>query len=302
MKKRCLLILTAVAAFVFSLTFAGCKSNESERIPDVHPLSVIRAGNSIYLQVPVQSHKKIMESIILYAFEDISEKDAGTIVNHVDTLYVGATVASGNEHIDVVAEGRFPAIALNAVFTKKNGWNKKNYEAVSSEYALSRKYQNKFEVYSRDDTGLGISFPTNKFVCASNDIDSALELYSLREPLDETDVNGWLTQESEDIKFFVTNPDDYISQITGDSLSISCENVCGFLRYVGKSRDGRKNDCYKLIVNLNLENKNVVRSTKTLMTIALGMKGFSVKQNGERTIEITSPEVNFEDFMSGQLF
>ncbi len=260
---------------------ASCKSTPAP-LPEVDPLSVLEEDSSIYAYVPVQNHKKLTKDVIYATVSGVTEKDAERIVEHVESLYAGLGTVKDRSRLQIVACGSIPQIAVNAVFKKKNGWEKTEYDAATTEENTLLGYPNKFSFYTRLDTDFELSFPSEKMFCASRAVMPLLDRYSLRQKLSETPYSDWIKQETEDILFYITKPGQYLRSMIGMNVN-GCDAVFGKVI-------AEKDDNYSLEFYVHLSNEKAMRFFVSALSLSFGMMGGTVEQVDSLTVKMSGVE------------
>lgn len=284
--KRLFFIL--LPFFFLSLFFYSCKTPVvKEEFNEVDPISLLDIDKSVYVSVPVENYLDLTSNILSAKIDNLSVEDAKQMAQRIDFLYAALATVKDRSSMQIAATGSFPSIALKTVMTEKNGWNKQNYVSPSSEEALSKNYPNKFDYYLRNDTDLQISFPSKNIFCASQNVFPLLDKYSLRQERQATNANNWISQESNDILFYITRPGQYLRSLIGQAVTIDCDCIYGSIVYVPSKADSKEyTGNYNLNFNVTLIEKKAMKGMMLLLDLSLRMMGGEIYQYDDSTISI----------------
>lgn len=282
--------------------FAGCKSapvaEQKKSLPEVHPLALLDDESSIYIRVPVQHHIELTADILSAEVENLSADDAKTIAQQINLLFAGLGTVKDRSRIQLAANGSFPAIALQTVLTKKNGWNRQEYVAQSNEESLALDYPHTFYYFLREDTVFQIAFPSERIFCTGQQVFPLLEKYAVRPSYAETDITRWITKESDHILFYITKPGQYLRNLIGQPVSIGCKSIYGSLIYVPyKKVPETYSGNYSLSFTLQLTDARAMKAMLSLLRLAMGMMGGSVSQIDDMSIELSDIPITEKQIM-----
>ena len=301
---RCCCFLTGIAA----LALASCKSTPVEPEPavqeksveesiyvppsfeEVQPLALLGEGFGIYIAIPASKHVSLTASVLTKEVEKMSRKDAETVAKHIDLLCAGQGGAEDASLLEVAASGMLPTVAVKTTFTKKNGWTKNSYDAVSTENALRHKYPHTFSYYSREDSEYKIAFTSQELFCLSQDIAAMLERYAVRPEVADTPYNQWISQESDDILFYVTRPEVYLQRLIGRRISVGTDYMRGRLAYQGEER-------YDMTLTMHAVSPKAVPALKSLLMLSFGLSGATITQTDSETVELSNVSLTEQEII-----
>lgn len=279
--------------FIFlQLFFFSCKTTEVKgQLSEVDPLSLLDNDRSVYVSVPVKKHLQITSDILCSEVENLTTENAKKLAERIDILYAGLATVQDRSSVQLAAKGSFPQLALKAFLTQKNGWSKQNYEAKPTEETLSLNYPYSFDYYLRNETEFQISFPSERILCVAQKIYPLLDKYALREEPIASDANSWITQESDDILFYITRPGQYLRNLIGQPISIGCDSISGKVVYVPSEKDGYTGN-YLLSFNVSLSEKRAMKSMLLLLDLSMRMMDGEVVQVDDSNIMLKNIPVN----------
>ena len=270
--------------FLFLPLVFSCSSRPNKDLPEVHPLSLLSEDSSIYVFVPVQNHTELTTEILLAEIPSLSKNDAQLLVSRIGSLYAGLGTVKDLSRLEIASYGNFPSVAQKAVLTKKNGWSKQSYQAVSSDEALENGFPNSFDYYVRQDTDFMLSFPSDSVVCTARKLFPLLEKYAIRSNSLETPYADFLTQESEDILFYITRPGQYLRNLIGLTIN-------GSDAVYGKMIPAKNGD-YELSFCVHITTTKAMRAFTAALELSFGMLGGTIKKVDDLTIEISGIAVS----------
>lgn len=277
--------------------FNSCKSGPKvSDFPEVDPLALLQEDSSIYVRVPVASHKELVKSILLSEIPFISEGDASKLIKQVDLLYAGLGTVKDRSRLEIAASGDFPSFARNFIFTKKNGWKKSVYNAYSTEESKAFGYPNVFDVHSSDSSSFDISFPSSGIILLSQNVFPGLDNYAQRCEVKDSFCNNWLLEGGEDISFFIGKPGLYLTKMIGSAVTITCESVYGKLVKIPEEKVKGKNNVLsyemEFYVRLNQSQSKAMTMLSSLLNLALRQMDGHVEQSDVLTLKITGMTVS----------
>lgn len=282
-------VIFSAAAFLMSLAvLSGCRSlPSSSRNDEVHPLALLSPDSSIYINVPVQNHMDLSAAILSAQIEGLTEKSARLLLSRVDNFYLGLGTVKDRSRLEAAALGNIPSVAVDAMLTKKNGWNKNPYTALSSEEAQVSGQPVEFDVYSRLGSDFRLSFPSESILCAAKNLDPLLENYALHAELGDQEYVPWITQESQDILFYITKPGQYLRNMIGTTVN-GCDYVSGRMVYFPDSeKPSEYSGRYRLTINLHIANPKAMEAFNAMLKLSFGQLGASVRVLENLTIQIS---------------
>ena len=284
--KKSFFILLAIMV----VAFAGCKTAsvpKPEEISEpkeknVHPLALISSDMSIYMSVPVEKHKDLVSKILSSIMDGVSEDAANAICSRTGKLYSGLGTVKDRSVLETAAWHTIPKFALNQFLTKKHGFEK---ETVYFEQGNAEKLKS-------DGTGFEVSFPSSKLYCFSQNLNPLLEKFVLEEEVLNTEYNNWVSQDSEDILFYITRPGQYLRSLIGQSISIGTDKIYGSLSYIKDRKNPEKySGKYNLSFYIHMTNRRSVTVLNALLSLSFAMMGGTVSQTDEFTLLLSGIEV-----------
>lgn len=282
------------AVFVCVLLASGCRSvGVRSDLPEVNPLSLLSDDSSIYIRVPVRFHQELTASILQAEEPALSEKAAQQVVSRINLLYAGLATVKDRSRVQIAAQGSYPPVALKVALSKKNGWNRQQYVALSSPEALSLNFPNTFDYYMHEGSEFELSFPSAEMFVTAKKVHPLLEQYALRAEPADTEYNRWLSQQSDDILFYITRPGQYLRNLIGQSVSIGCDAIYGSLQYApGKDSPDSYSGIYTMSFNIALASESAMRPMKALLTLSMAMMDVEVSQVDSRTLRLSGFRVS----------
>lgn len=285
MKFNRLTVVFSALLFVF---LAGCKTTKVEEpVPvepevQIHPLALLSDDLSIYMSVPVKQHKDLVVKILCAVMDGLSESSASSICDRTKILYSGLGTVKDRSHLETSAFASIPKIAVDAMMTKKNGFEK---ETVHFENSNLTKYYN-------ETSGYEFAFPTSNILCLSQHVTPLLEKFDSRNEVADTPYNKWIIQESNDILFYITRPGQYLRSLIGQSINVSTDYIYGSLKYIENKKDpGQYSGKYNLSFYIHLTNKKAVTVLNALLSLSFKMMGGIVNQTDDFTLYLSNVEV-----------
>jgi hypothetical protein len=291
-KRR--LLLSVFCTFILALFFS-CRSSSIElEEGSVSPLALLDDQSSIYINIPVQMHQKLFADILCSQVEGLAEKDAMSLASRTGHLYAGLGTVKDRSRLEAAATVDIPKVGVNSVFKKKNGWNSAEYvsDAKTENGVSAAGVPSKYTVYSRNDNPLKISFPVKQILCVSKNVEVMLDKYSSQAALADNDMNAYLTQDSDDILFYVTRPGQYLRNMIGVTVQ-GADRVWGTLAYVPDEKKP-KNDTgkYSMSFYMHLQDKKTMKAFQGLLALSFAMSDGSVEQIDDLTIKVSGVEVS----------
>lgn len=274
MKKA---VFTAVL-FICSAVFFGCKSSERVQPEPVELLALLDEDSSIYMSIPASKNAALVSRLLCSRISGLSEKDARLIAERTDSLYAGLGTVGDRSRIQVVSDTSVPKIALNSALSKKNGWKK---SAVS--YGVFT-----FEKFTQDSGSFELAVSPFSIFCAAQDVEPLLRNYASRTAADDTAWNSWIGEETDEIRFFITKPGQYLRGLIGQSVS-GVESVYGSLRQKAEEKPA---ESYVMSFYMRLADSRAVPALRALLGLSFAMAGGSVSQTDSYTLMLSGVEVS----------
>lgn len=282
------------ALLVIALT--GCQSAGQKNLPPVNPLVLLGDDCDMYFSIPVTEEKELVTQFLTGFIPGVTEKDAAQLADYVPRIYAGVTQGNKTTTYKITGKQTFPKIAIKTNLTEKKGWSKQSYEAFSSEEAVALGYPNKFTFYVNRQAGMQLSFPETGVFCCTANIFPMLEKIAVREPLEENDINSFLTEESPDIHFYVKTPAAFIEKISGVKAALGMEYITGSL--INIKENDQKSENYSLDLKVTVVNSKTMKAVLRIFTIAFKMFNGEAEQIDETTIRLTGLTMSREQIIA----
>lgn len=287
MRKRSALLL---AALVFIL--ASCKTTSPAVEEQVNVLALLEQDSSIYVRIPVSSHVDLTSAVLSSAFDGVSKKEARSFAQRVSELYAGIGTVEDRSRIQVASSASIPQVAVGTVFSKKNGWSKRTYNAKTTD-AVEKNCS--FTVYDPSAGELSVSFPSPSVFVSAAKVEPLLNRYaeySDYADLSATSYSSWVSQQSSDILFYITRPGQYLRNLIGQSVSIGTDAIYGSLSYIpSKKNPDSYSGLYSMMFRIHLLDKRAASAFRSVLSLSFGMMGAKITQIDDFTIEISDVEI-----------
>lgn len=294
-------VLILSAAILIAGTFFGCqtvpkktpveeKKDDGEyvyvpiELEEVNPLALIGDDFSIYTYIPANKHRGLTAALLLEEIDTLDDSDAKLIAKRIEELYLGLGTVEDRSKLEAAALGNIPTVGVKAAFSKRYGWNQEKYKAVSNEKALRLKYPNEFTYYSNEDTAYDMCFFSQQVFGIAQNLTPIMEKYAVRPEVSDTPYNKWISQESDDILFYITRPGQYLTSLIGSSITINTDYIYGSLKHI-------EDEIYYMTMNIHIANKKAIPALKSLLGLSFGMMGASLSQPDEETLQLSDIEV-----------
>lgn len=283
--KKILSLSCLCSIFLFS--FFSCSSSSVEiEESSLSPLALLSEDSSIYINLPVEHHKKLFADILCSQVEGLSEKDALSLASRTANLYAALGNVKDRSHLEAVALVDIPKVGIKSVFKKKNGWLSEEY--LSKSDGLSET----FTFYKRSDNPIQVSFPEKSLLCVSKNVNYMLDRYAEKKVLADNDMTSFLLQGSEDILFYITRPGQYLRNMIGVTIQGS-DRVWGKLKYKEASLNDKKAvDKYEMEFFVHLQYSKTMKAFKGLLALSFAMTGGKVEESEDLTIKVSGVEVS----------
>ena len=277
--------LAFVPLCVLLLVAASCKSAQvEEKVPEVNPLALLSNDSSIYVNVPVQSHLSLTADLIRSQVEGLSPKDAAALCDKVNNVYIGIGTVKDRSRLEISSSTKnIPRGPFNALLKKSNGWTDHELNGKNSTY----------KIFENSKSKIQISLLSPKVLCASKNVTRLACAFDERKELDSTEYNEWVSQDSNDILFFITRPGQYLRAFIGAPINIATEAVYGKMIYVGTiSKNGKNVETYNMTLRVHVREKKLVSALKSLISLSFGMAGGNVVVIDDYTLEVSGIELS----------
>ena len=254
-------------------------------LTEVNPLALIGSDFSIYTFIPANKHKSLTIELLMEEIENLAEVDAKLIAKRIDKLYFGLGTVEDRSRLEAAASGNIPTIGVKTTFTKKSGWLQTPYTATSSEQALKLRYPNEFTYYSHDECIYDLCFFTQQIFAIAQDLTPVMEKYALRPEPEDTMYNRWISQESDDILFYITRPGQYLRSLIGASITSDTDYSYGSITQV-------KDDIYSMTMDLHVTNESSIGMLKSMLELSFGLMDVSLTQPSKDILRVSGVEVS----------
>ncbi len=263
---------------LFSILFFCLFSCKSLSLPEenVRALELLDNKSSFYLRIPASMDKKLIEKILRNSVQNLSPKNAASVVERIDTIYVGMIRSRKGATFQLSADCNFPKIVLDNALTKKNGWEKeflslKNKEGKNVSYSIFK------------NQNLKLSCPSEHIVCLGRDVLNMVERYNSlnNENLDNgyeslmQDAYEWLSYEDgiqdNQVRFFAQKPQSFLTLLTGARLNFQLINVRGAME-----NDPLSDNQYLLRLEFEFKDSRTVPAARGALSLAFGLTDSNV--------------------------
>ncbi len=282
--------------FAFTLivaVLAGCKSPkpnppEPPVVPggedytppvELNPIALLSDDSSIYARLPAQEHLGLTQAILMEMIPNLQAKDASFMSNYLDVVWMGEGTVEDRSRMELVVTGTVPSIALKAALTEKNGWSKEFYAAPTTNKLRSLGYKNEFDYYAHCESPYQVSLFVKNLLGVSQNLKPLFDKCAVHPVLAEIPRNQWISKESDDVLFFITRPGQYLRNMLGAKPLASIDYVYGKLHYLS-------GEDYYLTIDMHITNPKSIASLKSMLSIAFGLTGGTVKQIDEETVQV----------------
>ncbi len=260
-------------SFIFTLAcisslFFGCKTVEKQTLTTVDPLSLIDSDNSFYIAIPTKVDTELSFNILKNNLKNVSESDIKTITQKIDKVYLGLNREKNVNIIQGALEADIPVKYIPKILTQKNGWSNKNFVPENG--------NNLYKIY--DYNSLSVSFPSNNIVCLGRNIEHMLSEYDKIHfiPAEESlnkqysqikdDLYKYLKGADNEIRFYASNPQSYLTMFMGTSLDLKLIDVSGAFKI-----DPDYPDQYLLDFAFAFKSSSFLTRGKALLSLAFGL-------------------------------
>lgn len=263
---------------LFSILFFCLFSCKSLPLPqeNVRALELLDNKSSFYLRIPASMDKDLIEKILRNSVQGLSQKNAASVVERIDTIYVGMIRNRKGTTFQLSADCDFPKIVLDNALTKKNGWEKepltlKNREGKNVSYQIFK------------NQSLKLSSPSEHIVCLGRDVLNMVEHYNslYNENLDDgyenllQDAYEWLSYEDgmqdNQVRFYAQKPQSFLTLLTGARLNFQLINVRGAME-----NDPLSDNQYLLRLEFEFKDSRTVPAARGALSLAFGLTDSNV--------------------------
>lgn len=269
--------------FVCLAVSLGCKSSGGVQPEPVEPLALLDGDSSIYLSISASKNAALVSKLLCSRISGLSEKDARQIAERTDSLYAGLGTVKDRSRIQVVSDTSVPKIALNSALSKKNGWKK---SAVTCGGFI-------FEKFTQVSGGFELALSPSGIFCAAQDVAPLLQNCVLRTVAEDTPWNRWIGAETDEIRFYITKPGQYLRGLIGQTVS-GVDAVYGSLRRAEKNQS----EIYLMSFYMHLADKRGAAALRALLGLSFAMAGGSVSQTDDYTLMLSGVEVSVSQIES----
>lgn len=283
--------LACAVALVSLLGLSACKSTpkepevaeeESDYVAptDLNPVALLSTDSSIYARLPAQKHVALVQDILKEEIPNIQPGDIQLITSRLGIVWTGQGTVQDRSRTELIATGSIPSVALSGSLTKAKGWTRTKYTAESTKKAMALGYENEFRYYSHPDTMFKISLMYKDLLGLAGNIEPLLDRCAVHQELEDTRCTRWISQESDDILFFITRPGQYLRNMIGDTINISTDYIYGSLKLTASGD-------YSMVMNMHISDARTIPALKSLLTIAFGLTGGTVSQADGETLLVS---------------
>ncbi len=284
------LVFAALALSLFCVS--ACKTAPKEEEPkeeeesdyvaptDLNPIALLSTDSSIYARVPAQNHTALVSDILKEEIPNIQEADINLITSRLGIVWAGQGTVEDRSRTELIATGSIPSIALSSSLTKAKGWTKTKYTAESTQKAIALGYENEFRYYSHPDTKFKISLMYKDLLGLAGNIEPLLDRCAVHSELVDSKCNKWISQESDDILFFITRPGQYLRNMIGDTINIATDYIYGNLK-------SSSSDSYNMTMYMHISDTRTIVALKSMLNLAFGLTGGTVTQTDNETLLVT---------------
>lgn len=269
----------------------GCKSLPEKSTTKVKSLDLLDASNNFYMSIPSNVDPDLLKRLIQNNFTGISEKDAQSILDRVDFMYLGLTRNRKTTKIQAAADVDVPKKYVPSILTAKKGWSKETIELDSPSA--------KYDVFTQNE--LSISFPSNEICCIGENMNFMLNKYHeiYNTPLEESEnvkfsvlqnnIYDWLSSNENDIRFYTIAPKTYLSMLIGTNIDLQLTEVWGSIR-----QDPSNKDLLLLDFTFNFKNETFKKAGKALLLFTFGLTNPISDSDSATTLSISDIQLKKE--------
>lgn len=277
---------------VFAFVLFSCKTNQIP-LNHVEPLDLIDSKNQIFMAIPEKADPNLVSSLIQMNVGGISHDDALKAAERIRVLYVGLVRARRSADFQISALVEFPKIAVNKVFTKRNGFeihkNKiENADGSSFSYL----------VYSKD--GIEIAVPEPYIAFLGRNVPGMLEVFHGKAaatgyenpfPLPDGIYDFLKVKDDEDssLKFYATNPSSFLTMLTGANLNLKLSYVCGTM-----AQDSAFKEQYVMSLEFDFLDPRLVPAAKGALSLAFGLTDSDLVLESPAHLKISNIKIGKE--------
>lgn len=283
--------LTLAAVFFAALCMSSCKTTPKEPAEpdeevdyvaptDLNPIALLSGDSSIYARLPAQKHKDLVKEILIEEIPNIQPGDIELITSRLGTVWTGQGTVEDRSRTEIVATGNIPSIALSGSLTKAKGWTRTKYTAQSTKKALALGYENEFRYYSHPDTSFKLSLMYKDLLGLAGNIEPLLDRCAVHQELEAGKRSDWISQESDDILFFITRPGQYLRNMIGGTINIATDYIYGNLRATASGD-------YNMTMRMHISDVRTIPALKSMLNLAFGLTGGTVSQSDDETLVVS---------------
>lgn len=253
------------------LFFSSCVSLPNSK--QINSIDLLDSQNKFFITIPNNIDDDLIETVLHNNVPNLAEKEAKKIIDRIDTLYIGVKKLK-NPSIQIVIDGNFPKKLIPKILNSKNGWDVKVFTPENSN-------QN-YQIYNTNN--IFISFPSKNKACIGRDIEKMITSYDNQLFYDEENENStnvldnyfydFLTEKTEDIRFYSNNPNGFLTSFLGLNLDLKLVDIAGSLKL---DNENEKQYIGRFIFKFN--NKKFMKASKALLKLAFGIKNSEVIQS-----------------------
>ena len=284
--------LFPVLALFVSAVFFSCKSTAvGDNKFEVKAYNLLSRDSSIYMSVPVKNFIPLTTKVLTATIDGLSESKGKMLAERFGMLYGGIGTVSDRSRIQVAAEGDFPSAGLNMILTKKNGFNK---EVYVTDFAPESGFENqKLDYYNAGASPYFVSFPSTRRCLTAKDLDPLLVNYAKNVEQEPMAAIDWISQDSENILFYITRPGQYLRVMIGQTVNVACDSIFGSLSYSPDPKAPNKySGYYDMTFYITMKNVKTTKAMMAALNLALGMMEANVQFFDEQTIMVSGIRVS----------
>lgn len=276
----------ALGLFATVLFVSSCKTSPATN--QVNALDLLDGRSSFYMKLPSSVDQKMISKIVQSSFDGISENDAMMVAGRLDTVYVGMNKTKKSTEYQIATACNIPKIAVNKIFTRKNG-----FQADKLTLDLPSSKSVSYTVYS--GSSIRASFPSEQIALLGRSVQDMVVTYHCianqmnavqDSPLDYN-VYEWLSSGENEIRFFATRPQSFLTILTGANLNFKLLFVRGSM-----VTDPKHDNQYLMNLEFEFKNPAFVSMAKSAITLAFGLTDSSIVQETPTNVKVNRIKIS----------
>lgn len=273
------------------LFFAGCKSLPEKSTTKVNSLDLLDFTNNFYMSIPSNVDQELLQRLIQNNFSGVSEKDAKSIIDRIDHMYLGLTRNRNITTIQASADVNIPTKYVPSILSAKNGWKKSVIQEKNPD--------TKYDVFTQN--GMDISFPSGNNCCLGKNMDFMIQQYHeiYNTPAEESedykfsvlpdDIYNWLSGSDDEIRFYTISPKTYLSMLIGMNIDLQLKNVWGSIR-----QDPKNKNILLLDFTFDFKSEAFKKAGKSLLLFTFGLTNPISESDSPTALTISGIELKKE--------